>query len=319
MCGDGLILAKPRGRLLEEARSRAELPTVGDFVLVRSVPGGGDGVRLIERLLPRRSVMVRKAVGGDAMEQVIAANVDVVFLVTSLNLELNERRIERYLAAIWESGAVPVILLTKVDLDPGLADDARRRVEAVAHGVALHVVSSFSGVGLDDVRRHLGKGRTGALVGSSGVGKSTLINALLNDSSQSVQAISEDGDKGRHTTTGRTMFLLPEDGGILIDTPGMREFMPVATDGDSLARTYGDVEDFAAACKFGDCRHGGEPGCAVAAALADGSLDAGRWEGYQKQQREQAYLARKQDVRAASEERKKWKKITKEVRRRYKD
>lgn len=321
VCPEGVVLAKPRGKMVAEAVERQDLPAVGDFVLLRPVGAATDaatGVRLIERILPRKSVMRRKAAGRGVAEQVIATNVDVVYLVTSLNQDLNERRLERYLAAVWESGAVPVILLTKLDLGREELSAAEARVERAAPGVARVAVSSLTGEGLDQVLRHLGPGRTGALVGSSGVGKSTLINALLGTQAQEVQDIRESDDRGRHTTTGRSLFLLPNERGILVDTPGMREFMPVDEDGVGVSETYGEVEEVAARCKFSDCSHDTEPGCAVKGALEDGSLDAGRWSGYQKQVREQAYLARKTDQRAASEEKRKWKKIHMAQRRHYK-
>lgn len=320
VCEEGTVLAKARGRLLDDAVTRQDLPTVGDFVLLRGVQHATDpatGVRLIERILPRTSVMRRKAPGSATEVQLIAANVDVVFVVTSLNQELNERRLERYLAAIWESGSLPVILLTKLDLGREELEKAERRVERAAPGVPRVAVSALTGEGLDLVLNHLGPGKTGALVGSSGVGKSTLVNALLGAVHQEVQEIRESDARGRHTTTGRSMFLLPKGRGILIDTPGMREFMPIDEDGEGVSETYAEVEELMLRCKFTNCTHDNEPGCAVKTALEDGTLDEGRLAGYQKQVKEQAYLQRRGDVRAQAEEKKRWKRIHKEQRRNY--
>jgi len=318
----GRIWARAAGRLLHAAATREALPAVGDFVLLRRdtvVAADDDGDvpawSHVEGILPRRSVLKRKAAGGVTVEQILAANVDVVFVVNSLNRDLSERRIERYLLAIWESGAVPVLLLSKADLVTD-RDELLARVATVAMGAATHAVSTVTGEGLDVVRGYLGRGRTAALIGSSGVGKSTLLNTLLGSEALATQAIRAWDDKGRHTTTHRSLWLLPDQGGVLLDTPGMREFMPWDA-AEAVGEAFADVEQVAQRCRFADCTHRSEPDCAVREALASGALAAERLESYGKLQKEQAYLARKQDVRLAAAERKKWKQITKTNRARY--
>jgi ribosome biogenesis GTPase len=299
------------GRLAHASAAPQELPAVGDFVLVEGDARGDAGRCRIAELLPRRTRLVRKAVGASSDEQVIAANVDTVFIVTSLNDDLSERRIERYLTAVWDGGALPVVLLSKADLEGDRAAQVAR-VERVAIGAPVHCVSVATGEGLDTVRGYVKAGTTATLVGSSGVGKSTLINALVGDALQAVQEIRETDAKGRHTTTARTLVTL-DGGGMIIDTPGMREFMP-SDEGGGLGAVFGDVEDLATACRFTDCRHESEPGCAVQAAIADGRIDVGRLASFRKLEREQAFLARKQDASAASAQKKKWKTIHKEMR-----
>lgn len=300
------------GRLSHVASDRVELPAVGDFVMVEGIEG--DGMGRVAELLPRRTRLVRKAVGKGSSEQVIAANVDVVFIVTSLNRDLNERRLERYLAAVWEGGALPVVLLSKSDLvgDEAAAGEVMARVRRVVSGAPVHAVSAVAGSGVEAVRSYLKVGTTVALVGSSGVGKSTLINALHGERIQDVQEVRDADGKGRHTTTFRSLLVLP-GGGVIIDTPGMREFMP-ADEGGGVETVFVDLADVARQCRFSDCRHEEEPGCAVQAAIAAGTLDAARLVSYRKLQREQAWLERRQDASAASAERKKWKRIHKEIR-----
>jgi ribosome biogenesis GTPase len=220
-----------------------------------------------------------------------------------MNEDFNLRRLERYLTTAWESGAKPVIVLTKTDLCP----DYELRVlevEAVAFGVPVHAISNLTGDGLDLVRGHLGQGRTIALLGSSGVGKSTLVNTLAGEELLATQEIREDDGEGRHTTTHRQLVVLP-DGGLVLDTPGLRE-LQLWESSDGLSETFGDVEELAAQCRFSDCAHRTEPGCAVQAALEDGTLPFGRWASYKKLQRELAHLERRLDKRLQSEERKRW-------------
>jgi ribosome biogenesis GTPase len=291
------------GRLVHEAASAAELPVVGDWVAIAARAGEGSGT--IQAVLPRRTKFSRKTAWQAAEEQVLAANVDVVFLVTSLNEDLNLRRLERYLTLSWESGAQPVIVLTKSDLHP-TPEAAVAQVGTIAYGVPVHAVSNRTGAGLDEVRAHLGPGVTAALLGSSGVGKSTLVNTLAGSELLATQEIRDDG-KGRHTTTRRELVQLP-DGALVIDTPGMRELQLWAAD-DGLEEAFEDVTELFGSCRFSDCAHDTEPDCAVREALDEGRLPPERWDSYVKLQAELAHLERKLDKRAAAEERKRWKAI----------
>ena len=289
------------------------LPAVGDWVAFRLLEGGG---ARIEAVLPRRTCFRRGrrdlARGSQvAEEQVIAANVDVVLLAVDLSLPANPRSLERYVAAAWDSGAEPVIVLTKLDL----CDDVEARIaeaEAVAMGVPVFAASAATGEGVEAVRALLAGHRTAALLGPSGSGKSTLVNRLLGREAQATGAVRSDG-RGRHTTTARELFLVP-GGGLLLDTPGLRVLQLWEEDG--LAGAFADVEQLAARCRFSDCSHETEPGCAVREAVSSGDLDAERLESYAKLARELAYLERKGDNRAEAEERRRWRAVTKEARAR---
>src|SRR5215218_5341995 len=252
----------------------------------------------------RRTAMVRRAADTDATAQMIAANVDVFCLVTSANRDFNPRRIERYLTAVWESGANPVVVLNKVDLVDDLAA-LTEDISAVALGVPTVEVSALTGVGIEALREHAGRGVTVGLVGSSGVGKSSLINRLVGRDVQHVSDIREDDARGRHTTTRRELVLLP-GGGVLIDTPGMRELGLLEDDG-GIDATFADIAQIALACRFNDCLHESEPGCAVQAALSARTLDVSRLQSYRKLQRE-----------IAASERRRWRTIHKELRAREK-
>ena len=305
----GELRAGAAGRLSHEAGGSGDLPAVGDWVAVAARPAEGTGT--IQAVLPRRTKFSRKVAWAAAEEQVLAANVDTVFLLTSLNEDLNLRRLERYLTLAWESGAQPVIVLTKTDV----AADVEQRlleVEAIAFGVPVHAISSLTGDGLDVIRSYLEPGRTAALLGSSGVGKSTLVNTLAGQELLAVREIRESDGEGRHTTTHRQLVLLP-GGGLVLDTPGMRE-LQLWESSEGLGETFADVEELAARCRFNECAHRSEPGCAVQAALEDGSLDFGRWTSYQKLQRELAHLERRLDKRAQAEERRRWAKVGAEAR-----
>lgn len=282
------------GRLKHRAVSRSELPAVGDWVVVRRRPGEDRGS--IIAVLPRRSRFSRRAAGHATDEQVVAANVDVIFIVMALDADYSLRRLERYLLLARESGADPVVLLTKPDLHPDPAA-AAAAVRGVAGGVPVHVVNPKSGEGIDQVAVYLPPGGTGALLGSSGVGKSTIINRLAGAEIRRTRDVREADSKGRHTTTNRELVVLP-GGGLLIDTPGMRE-LQLWEAGDAVRETFEDVEALAAACRFGDCRHRDEPECAVKAAVVEGRLSASRLESYRKLQDELAALARQQEERAS--------------------
>lgn len=292
------------GRMDEDA-----LPVVGDWVAVR--PLEGERKALIVAVLPRRGAFTRKEAWRRAVAQVVAANVDTAFLVTAFGHDLNPRRLERYLTAAWDSGADPVIVVNKLDLAEDPADELAL-VESVAVGVPVYAVSSKSGEGFDELDAQLHPGRTIALLGSSGVGKSTLLNRLLGQERQSTGETSGDG-RGRHTTTKRELVPLPS-GALLIDTPGMRE-LALWADEESLDVTFAEIPQLAAQCRFTDCAHDREPGCAVRAALADGGLEPARYESYCKLQRELRALELRRDNRLRSESRKEVRRLSRSLRR----
>ncbi|MGH6964072.1 MAG: ribosome small subunit-dependent GTPase A [Phenylobacterium sp.] len=290
------------GRFAHEA-AEGDYPVTGDWVAVELKAD----VAVIQHVLPRSTVFTRKAAGPSGAVQVVAANVDVALLAASLNADLNLRRLERYLATAYESGAKPVIVLTKADA----CDDVAALVadvEAIAFGAPVIACSVVTGEGLADLSSHLLPGETAVLLGSSGVGKSTLVNALAGSELMVTQAIREDDAHGRHTTTHRELILLPS-GALILDTPGMRELALWEADAGveaAFADITAEVERIGEDCKFRDCTHGREPGCAVQAALADGTLAADRWQSFQKLQGELAYEHRKADPRARAESRKVW-------------
>lgn len=300
----GELLGEIAGKMRFTASGRDDYPAVGDWVVIR--PRLEEKKATIHAILPRTSKFSRKVAGETMEEQIVAANVDTVFLVNALNNDFNLRRIERYLILAWESGATPVLILSKADLCDDI-DQKVAEVESVAFGVPIHVISSEQHQGLDAIQPYLREGTTIALLGSSGVGKSTLINRLYGDDRQKVKEVREGDDRGRHTTTHREMILLP-NGGLVIDTPGMRELQLWDAD-EGFQDAFEDIESLAADCRFRDCTHGKEPGCAVKAAIKNGSLNPERYANYLKLQRELAYLARKEDVKLQVAEKEKWKKI----------
>jgi ribosome biogenesis GTPase / thiamine phosphate phosphatase len=298
----GNVRARLPGRLAYDGADVA----VGDWVAL-----AGASIRSV---LPRRSAIVRSAAGPSSKSQTLAANVDVAFVVSSLGPDLEPRRIERYLVTIWDSGAVPEIVLTKADRmgDPwGLVGE----VEAVAVGVPVHVVSAVTGQGCDALRARMVEGTTAVLLGSSGVGKSTLVNRFVGREVMTVNETRVDDDEGRHTTTHRELIQLP-GGGIVIDTPGLRELQLWNGGADSVGHAFSDVEALAADCRFNDCRHGSEPGCAVQAALRSGELSPERHRSWLKLQRELRAMAVRADARLRREEKRKWQRRAREGRSR---
>ncbi|MFL5580348.1 MAG: ribosome small subunit-dependent GTPase A [Gemmatimonadaceae bacterium] len=301
--GGGARAAVAAGRLHREseaARDPSLLPAVGDWVAVAGAEGAG-GRAVMRAVLPRRSAFVRKAAGSEVAAQVVAANVDVALLAAPLPDGVNPRRLERFAAMAWEGGAVPVILLTKRDL----ADDASLAAATAdalgaAPGADLVAVSAETGEGLDALAAHLAPGRTAVLLGASGVGKSTLVNRLAGTELLRTAALRADG-KGRHTTTHRELVRLAS-GALLIDTPGVRE-LALWGSGAGVEAAFDDVATLAVGCRFADCAHDSEPGCAVRDAVARGALDAARLEAWRALARELAWLARRQDDRAMAAER----------------
>ncbi|RZM75234.1 ribosome small subunit-dependent GTPase A [Leptolyngbya iicbica] len=303
--------AQITGQLQHRTVDPLMLPAVGDWVVVE--PHATQNTATIHQVLPRTSQFVRKVAGTTTAGQVVAANVDTVFLMSGLDGDFNLRRIERYLVTAWDSGASPVIVLNKVDVCTDVAATIAQ-VAAIAIGVPIHAVSAELGRGLSQLDPYLQPGKTVALIGSSGVGKSTLTNYLLGDAQQSTQAVRADDSRGRHTTTHRQLIRLPS-GALLIDTPGMRE-LQLWQVGAGLSETFADIEALAADCKFRDCQHDQEPGCAVQAAIAAGQLTAQRLQSYQKLQREQQWIEQRREGHAHQNTKRRWKQITKTMRQR---
>jgi ribosome biogenesis GTPase len=301
----GELSAEVTGKFRHEANLRSDYPAVGDWVAVQ--PLSGEERAMIHALLPRKTRFSRKVASVKTEEQVVAANVDTVFLMSGLDRDFNLRRIERYLVLAWESAARPVILLNKADLCSEV-DDRVVEVEAVAMGVPVHATSAMENQGLEALTAYLVPGKTIALLGSSGVGKSTLINTLLGEARQDVGAVRESDGRGRHVTSRRELIPLPS-GALLIDNPGMREIQ-MWGDEEGLSGAFEDVESLAQGCRFRDCRHEKEAGCAVREALDTGALDPGRFKSYLKLQRELHFLARRQDQKLRIAEKAKWKKIS---------
>lgn len=309
--GDAERLATVAGRFRHHAAGKHEFPAVGDWVALK--PRADLNARAtIHAVLPRTSRFSRKSAGDVTEEQIVAANVDLVFLVSGLDHDFNPRRIERYLITTWDGGATPVIILNKADL----CDDVAARiaeVEVIAAGTPIHALSSREGAGLEALQPYLATGRTVALLGSSGVGKSTLINALLGDERQRTFEVRENDSRGRHTTTNRELIVLPQ-GGLLIDTPGMRE-LQLWEGGGAMAEVFDDIAAIASRCHYRDCQHDTEPTCAVKDAVARGELGEDRLDSYRRLRREARHLEAKVDERAAQEEKRKWKVIHKSMKR----
>ena len=309
----GVYRGELSGRFEYAVADESELPAVGDWVAAALRPD--EQAATIQALLPRSSALIRKAPEGRGHSaQVLAANLDSVWIVTALNRDFNPRRIERTLALVRESGAQPVVVLSKCDLVESYQSLRERAMDAAA-GVAVHAVSAHRGNGLGALREMLAPGRSVALIGSSGVGKSTLINALIGEERMETREARGDDDRGRHTTTHREMLRLP-GGGLLIDTPGLREIALWADDEGGIEAAFPDLAELFAACRFSDCAHESEPGCAVQAALSEGTLDPSRLESFRKLKREAERAARLRDEKGRFEERRKQKRFTKSLRKR---
>ncbi len=294
-----VLLARTAGRLLHQAPGAEALPAIGDWVALQLPEGEGEA--LIHAVLPRTSVLTRREAGGEHEGQLIAANLDIVFLVAGLDGNFNPRRIERALTLAWSSGASPVVVLTKADLHPDAAALVAE-VEDLAPGVPVLALSAWTGEGIAALDASLPAGKTGALVGSSGVGKSTLVNRLLGEARLETQAVRAEDSKGRHTTTHRELFVLP-GGGLLIDGPGMRELGLWGDEDEGLLQAFSDILELAEGCRFSDCQHQREPGCAVREAAATGALSKARLASYERLRREQAYQVRQSSASGEREHR----------------
>jgi ribosome biogenesis GTPase len=306
----GELTAEITGKMRHRSSQPEDFPAVGDWVVIRTL--NSEARATIHAILPRKSKFSRKTIGAKTEEQIVAANVDTVFLVSGLDGDFNKRRIERYLILAWESGASPAIVLNKADLCNNI-EQRIAEVSSVALGVPIIVLSAANNQGLDALKPYLQSGKTVALIGSSGVGKSTITNQLLPEATQTVQPVRQSDDRGKHTTSHRELILLPT-GGLIVDTPGMRELQIWAGD-EGLPETFADIETLAHQCRFRNCQHDSEPGCAVQQALAEGQLDYSRFLSYQKLHKELNYLARKQDQREYLAEKERWKKINKAIRK----
>ncbi len=307
----GELQVQHSGKLRHEAET---LSAVGDWVAIRPTPGEETGT--IEAILPRRTKFSRKVKGELTVEQIVAANIDTVFLVMGLDGDYNPRRLERYMLLAYESGASPVVILNKSDVADHLAEDMDE-IRAQTVGIPVHAVSAKEKSGIEAVTEYLGPGRTGALLGSSGVGKSTLVNALIGEEKFKTRDVRASDSRGRHTTRHRNLILLPDQRGLLIDTPGMRELQLWTQEGSR--ETFEDVVELAAGCHFTDCRHRDEPRCAVKQAVEDGTLAADRLEGFLKLHDEMKSLEGRKDVRAQIDAKRKIKSISQSLKKLYKD
>ena len=295
--------AEVSGKFRYNAKTVSDFPAVGDFVMVDTNENGGNAV--IHHVLDRKSCFTRKAAGTDRQEQVVASNIDTLFLCMALNNDYNLRRMERYLSVAWDSGASPVIVLTKSDLCEDVQSRVRE-IEAIAIGVDILVTTAMDKDGFEKLLPYISEGRTVAFIGSSGVGKSTLINRLMGEELLQTNGLRND-DKGRHTTTHRELLLLPE-GGMVIDTPGMRE-LAMWDSAEGVDRTFSDIEELAAQCRFTNCTHTGEKGCAVCEAIENGELSEERLISYNKLKSELAYAEDSESYLAAKQ--RKFKEIAK--------
>ncbi|HEB12804.1 MAG TPA: ribosome small subunit-dependent GTPase A [Actinobacteria bacterium] len=309
-CASGELSAEVSGKLVHKASGRQDFPVVGDWVAVK--PSSGERKATIHDVLPRKSAFIRKEAGKRTEAQVVAANIDTVFMVCGLDGDFNPSRIERYLAVAWESGAKPVVVLNKTDICTDV-DDVVKTVESVAPGIPVLPMSATENIGVDRLCAHIRFGETVAFLGSSGVGKSSLVNALLGIERQHVRDVRGDDNRGRHTTVHGQLFVLPE-GGVLIDTPGLRE-LQLWSDNEGLARAFDDIEELSSQCRFKNCRHDTEPGCAVRQALEDGTLADRRWQSYTKLKQELNHLESRQDTKSKLTEKKRKKDLSMHIKR----
>lgn len=313
VAGDfGECWAEASGKLRTESEEGGDWPAVGDWVSTEIRPGQTNA--LVQHVVPRRSRFARKVAGKRIAEQVIAANIDLAFIVAALDGDFNIRRIERYVAQCWESGARPAIVLNKAD-ECAESRERAAEIEGIAMSVPVFLISAKTGEGLGALETSFKKGQTIVLLGSSGAGKSTLVNRLLREERQRTHAVRESDSRGRHATTSRELFLLP-GGAMIIDTPGLRE-LQLWNAAHGLSQTFAEVDELAAQCRFRDCRHRNEPGCAVQSALASGILETRRLESWRKLQREQEFLQRKTDPEIRHAEKKRIKVIMRQVRHEY--
>lgn len=304
----GELNADKSGKLFYNSEEGNILPAVGDWVVIKKIPN--EEKALIEAVLPRKTKFSRKRAGDKTEEQIVAANIDTAFILSSLNQDLNPRRIERYLTLAWDNNVMPVIVLNKADLCEFI-DGFISEVEEISAGTPIHAVSALNNDGIEELQKYFEGNKTVAVIGSSGVGKSTLINTLCDWTKMKVSDISLYKDKGRHTTSHRELTIVPT-GGIIIDTPGMREIQ-LWEGGEGLAETFEDIEALMLQCKFSDCKHESEPGCAVKEALNKGEIDLARLKSYKKLLNEVKYFENRQNKKAQITEKKKWKKLTKDA------
>lgn len=303
---EGEFIAEVTGKFRFENNLKGQYPSVGDWVV--TIVLSKEKKATIHGILPRKSVFSRKVAGEITEEQPVAVNVDFVFIVTGLDENFNLRRIERYLSLAWESGAVPVILLNKADLCE-ISEQRKFEVESISFGVDVHVLSAHHLESLNVLMKYIKPGRTVAFLGSSGVGKSTIINSLLGEDRLQTQKVSQSESRGRHTTTYRELHILPQ-GGMVIDTPGMREIQVWGNE-EGLEQSFADIEELSHRCRFKDCSHENEPGCGVRQAIDNGELDIDRYNSYLKLKKEYSYLSDRQTMKASAIEKMRWKEISK--------